>query len=602
MRRDDSPVIVMRQPRGAGTERMTCFHANQAQQSSRVLPSVLRVLLWLAIASAASIGPATAETLRLTVRDAATGQFLDAALRIDDHQGESITRDVIAGRLEWQRQGAVELLLQAADHRALSTEIASDSSDVQIWLDPVAAKIRATPSSSDRALIDGHVYNFVQASAVANATVTLGDAAALSDAQGYFWIEVEAPDPDDGRLADLTVRAPRLPLWRQSLRLTAGSNHRIIDLGAGSPGPDHRFDSRQLTSPAAGSIASRAPVLPVPASIRVGFADAGFTTPCCVGSCSAVSVMSLETYVKRGLNDEWIASWTADSLRAGAIAYRSYGAWHVANPRTTSYDICSSACCQVNDPDTSSSSDAAVDATVGIMLTQGSDPFRAEYSAENNGWDDAGDGLPCSNADLSCGDGFVGSPATGWPCLADAVAAGHGCFGHGRGMSQWGSQRWALNQGQRWPWIVNHYYNANGAGAGLRTAELSSPLRIDQFSVPTTASPGQMITVTVDLSNLAALAHDPVYVGASLFRSGSGFVSDPPRDLGVRLEPGAQQRSRQFQLPVNIADGVWDVLVALYLDIDGNGAINSGDLAMSSARQDSLLTIVTGPLFSDGFE
>lgn len=581
---------------------MIRFHPNQEQQSSRVLSSVLQVLLWLSIASVTLIDSAAAETLRLTVRDAETGQFLDATFRIDDDQGKSITRNVAAGRLQWQRQADVELHLQASDHRALSTQIAMDSSDVQIWLDPVSGNARATPSSSDRTLIEGHVYDFVQARAVANAMVTLGDAVVLSDTQGYFRIEIDAPDLNNGRQEDLTIRAPGLPLWRQSLRLTAGSSHRIIDLGAGSPGPDHRFDSRQLSSPAASSTTSRAPVLPVPASIRVGFADGGFTTPCCVGSCNAVSVMSLETYVRRGLNDEWIASWTADSLRAGAIAYRSYGAWHVANPRTANYDICSSACCQVNDPDTSSSSAAAADATAGIMLTQGSDPFRAEYSAENNGWDDPGDGLPCSNADLSCGDGFVGSPATGWPCLADPVAAGHGCFGHGRGMSQWGSQRWALNQGQRWPWIVNHYYNANGAGAGLRNAQLTSPLRIDQFSSPPIASPGQLISLDLDISNLAGQAHDPVYIGASLFRSGIGFVSDPPRDLGVRLEPGTQQRSREFQLPANMSPGAWDVFVSLYLDIDGNGAINSGDLALTVARQNGVLTIVDSPVFVDGFE
>ena len=70
----------------------------------------------------------------------------------------------------------------------------------------------------------------------------------------------------------------------------------------------------------------------------------------------------------------------------------------------------------------------------------------------------------------------------------------------------------------------------------------------------------------------------------------------------MRLEPGSQQRSRQFQLPEGLSPGVWDVLVALYLDIDGNGAINSGDLALTSARQNGVLTIVGGPLFADGFE
>ncbi len=542
-----------------------------------------------------------ADTLKLSVRDAKTGAFIDAEIELshgDSSAARLRTRD---GRAQRQVQGESDLRLTAQGYRMLSTRLSADTRDVQLWLDPTTPVSPDTRSQTS-AWIEGHVYDFQRGSALPGARVELGSAVTYTDSQGYFRVDLPPVADDDGLSMPLKVSAAGLPPWRQDLRLTRGISHRIIDLGAGVPGPDHRLDARQLSSPIDDSAAARAPVFPVPTSIRVGYADAGFTTPCCVGSCSAVSVMSLETYVKRGLNDEWIASWTGDSLRAGAIAYRSYGAWHVANPRTPSYDICSSACCQVNDPDTSASSDAAVNATAGILLSQNGQIFRSEYSAENNAWDDPGDGLPCSNGDLSCGNGFVGSPATGWPCLADTVALGRGCFGHGRGMSQWGSQRWALDQGQRWPWIVSHYYNANGNGAGLRNSELTSPLRVDQFSAPANASPGQLITLSLDLSNLAALAHDPVYIGASLFRSGSGFVSDPPRDLGVRLEPGSQQRSRQFQLPPGLSPGVWDVLVALYLDIDGNAAINSGDLALTTARQNGVLTIVDGPLFADGFE
>lgn len=550
-----------------------------------------------------SAGSVQAQTLRISVRDADSGRFMDAQLQVSIEHQPPLRHTVSAGRSQWPQNSTQLIEAAASGYRPLRTKIAADSQDVQLWLDPIRPQLRSQPASANAAHIEGHVYDFQQGLPVSGAEVQLGKQHGITDAEGYFSIDSTTSGADQGDAAVLTVRARGLPIWQQTLRLTRGSQHRIIDLGAGEPGPDHRFDSRQLPhvldeSPAA----SEAPILIVPSSIRVGFADAGFTTPCCVGSCNAVSVMSLETYVKRGLNDEWIASWKADSLRAGAIAYRSYGAWHVANPRTSSYDICSSACCQVNDPDTSAACDAAVNATAGILLTQGNGAFRAEYSAENNAWDDPNDGLPCSNADLSCGDGAVGSPAANWPCLADSVASGRGCFGHGRGMSQWGSQRWALNQAQRWPWIVNHYYNANGSGTGLRTSELSSPLRIDQFSAPASAQPGELITLTLDLSNLAGLAHDPVYIGASLYRSGSGYVSDPPHDLGVRVEPGSQPLSRQFQLPANLSAGSWDVLVSLYLDIDGNGAISSGDLGLTSARQNGVLSIIDGPLFSNGFE
>jgi hypothetical protein len=581
---------------------MKCSGAERQGPTELMTPQGIGKAIAFAACLLLSASAAVADTLRITVRDADNGQFLDATLELTGADSSRATYVVEGGRLQQQFQGESALHLSAYGYQPLSTHLSADTHDLQLWLDPATARHRPANSRTTGASVEGHVYDFQAGVAVAGARVHLGSSTRSTDALGYFQFELGAVESDQGTPVTLSVHADALPLWQQTLRLTNGASHRIIDLGAGAPGPDHRFDSRQLASPLSDAATTRAPVLPVPASIRVGFADAGFTTPCCVGSCSAVSVMSLETYVKRGLNDEWIASWTGDSLRAGAIAYRSYGAWHVANPRSPNYDICSSACCQVNDPDTSTSTNSAVDATAGILLTQGNSAFRSEYSAENNAWDDPNDGLPCSNADLSCGNGFVGSPATGWPCLADSVALGRGCFGHGRGMSQWGSQRWALDQGQRWPWIVNHYYNANGNGAGLRNSELTSPLRIDQFSAPVSASPGQLITLTLELSNLAALAHDPVYLGASLFRSGSGFVSDPPRDLGVRLEPGSQQRSRQFQLPPGMSAGVWDVLVALYLDIDGNGAINSGDLALTSARQNGVLNILESALFVNGFE
>src|SRR5262249_22253603 len=77
------------------------------------------------------------------------------------------------------------------------------------------------------------------------------------------------------------------------------------------PGP-----GRARSSGKAAPLQTAALVSAPPASIRVGF-------NCSCATCSTVEVMSLETYTKRGLNDEWIASWTPHSLRAGAIAYRS---------------------------------------------------------------------------------------------------------------------------------------------------------------------------------------------------------------------------------------------------------------------------------------
>ncbi|MCH2225927.1 MAG: hypothetical protein MK066_14250, partial [Crocinitomicaceae bacterium] len=182
---------------------------------------------------------------------------------------------------------------------------------------------------------------------------------------------------------------------------------------------------------------------PLPTSIRVG-------TNCSCNTCTTVSVMSLETYVQQGLNDEWIPSWQTESLKAGSLAYRTYGAYYVESPININYDISSTTCKQVWDNDFTTSCVNAATITAGEhLVTTSNDIAFSEYSAENNGLG--------ASAGTSCGDGFSGTGAT-YPCISDNLCSGYTRAGHGRGMCQWGSQRWALN-GQTYDWIVDHYYN-----------------------------------------------------------------------------------------------------------------------------------------------
>lgn len=568
---------------------------NSIRIRSQWLASGLALLCWLG-------GQALA--VELSVRDAGSGAWLDAQVRMSVPGSSGPAWPVMANRpAELALSGPLQV--QAVGYHDLSLRLSSDAWPTTVWLEPLQLPAPAT------AWLSGHLHDPRQRRAVAGARLRIGSQVAESGADGYFVFERAPPDLVAPQVLLLQIDSAAHSETRRVLLGPEPSRH-LIDLGQ-TLGADHRQLSQQLADSqdralaptGSRSVGPLAPVLAPPASIRVGFASDGGI--CCVGSCSTVQVLPLETYVKRGLNDEWIASWTGDSLRAGAIAYRSYAAWHVLNPRTAQYDICSSACCQVNDPDTSTSTNAAVDATAGLMLTAGSGPFRSEYSAENNSWDDPNDGLPCSNPDLSCGNGAVGSPVAGWPCLADAVATDRGCFGHGRGMSQWGSQRWS-QQGQRWPWIIGHYYNDNGnqggAGTGLRTAELTSPLQISALLPLPVATAGSSIVLQLQTDNLAQQAHDPVYLGASLYSPATGFVSDPPNDLGVRLEPGSGSSQRPFQLPPGLPTGSYDVLVSLYLDIDGSGTINAGDLPLQLARFDDALQVGSGAdaVFEDGFE
>jgi Stage II sporulation protein/Carboxypeptidase regulatory-like domain len=140
------------------------------------------------------------------------------------------------------------------------------------------------------------------------------------------------------------------------------------------------------------------PSIDVPASIRLGMGPGGPGSvryvPCASKrTCASVVALNLENYVTMGLPAEWEASWHDDSLKAGAVAYRSYGAWYVANPADphNKYDICNTTACQVYDPfdfPPGPYSEAAVQATAGVVLSgdNGQTILYAEYAADGNGF------------------------------------------------------------------------------------------------------------------------------------------------------------------------------------------------------------------------
>jgi len=185
-----------------------------------------------------------------------------------------------------------------------------------------------------------------------------------------------------------------------------------------------------------------------------------------------IDYISLQTYGHRSLPSEWIASWGAvgpgnsgtNSLNAGAVASRTYAVGYVNNPASANYDICATTSCQVyNHAFTDSRTTTAVNFTANYVMFgpgTGRVGFKiTEYSAENN------------QLGMACGDGFTAPTGS---CLYDPVCTGESEFGHGRGMCQWGTARWASGRKmagrvtgdtttnnfplQNWIWICEHYY------------------------------------------------------------------------------------------------------------------------------------------------
>ena len=117
---------------------------------------------------------------------------------------------------------------------------------------------------------------------------------------------------------------------------------------------------------------------------------------------NSVNVLSREHYLYGVVPRESSASFQPEALKAQAVAARSYSTYkmeHVAS--TATYDICSTTSCQVyggarlvSGGETyaleHSATNAAVDATRGVMRTYGGKAIFAEFSSSNGGWSTTG--------------------------------------------------------------------------------------------------------------------------------------------------------------------------------------------------------------------
>jgi hypothetical protein len=253
----------------------------------------------------------------------------------------------------------------------------------------------------------------------------------------------------------------------------------VPDLVPVSPAPAESRDWSAVPGTAIPVDGSTSNAAAVPANITVGF---NCTGTACTGT---PQTFTLEAYVAQGLPNEWLPNWAQEAFNAGAVAYRGYGAWYVLNPLSSTYDICNNTYCQVfsltQQPTVLSTT--ASEVTSGIVMTSLNSSgqntiFRTEYAAELN---------LCSQPGCTCPDGYAGQPSANWPCMADPICTGKSQKNtHGRGMCQYGSQRWATGRvtganvtpPRDWRCILNHYYNDNGnatgAGQQLRTS-ISQP-------------------------------------------------------------------------------------------------------------------------------
>lgn len=434
---------------------------------------------------AALINPAT--TIAIAVRDQETGFAVantavtvtgpdGATTRIQTDENGLISFDADKGKyiFSFSANGynQIETSFKGGDETNIAADISMDriSSSMRIASDDETTR---QVVAANNMILSGYVRSTVTNAPIAGATVTAGGHATISDRNGFFTVTIPVPvtaikDAVAPGVTTLRITSTGFkPYLLNNIRLIADKLTVKVGLTPlTSASPDQRSatteevetythgmfdrtpaDEAQRTSEYlriaeadkdAESAVAVAATIAVPTSIRVG-------TSCSCTTCSAVKVMSLEAYVQSGLDNEWISSWKAASLQAGAVAYRSYGAYYVKHPVKSNFDIASTTCNQAWGSETATSTINAAKATAGVVLIKSGAIFRSEYSAENN--------------NAGCGNGYSGT-GSAWPCISDARCAGRATNGHGRGMCQWGSSFWASDK--TYTWILNHYYNPGG--------------------------------------------------------------------------------------------------------------------------------------------
>ncbi|HOV58837.1 MAG TPA: hypothetical protein PLN91_13245, partial [Rhodanobacteraceae bacterium] len=121
-------------------------------------------------------------------------------------------------------------------------------------------------------------------------------------------------------------------------------------------------------------------------------------------------------------------------------------------------------------------------------------------------------------------------------------------------------------------------------------------------AAPRAPAPGETLRLGATAHNAAGAEHAHILVGASLYRSGVGYLDDAAHDAPVTLAAAADTAvARTFLVPAAAAAGRYDVLLSLYLDVDENGAIGTTDFALALATLPQAVEIVTDRLFADGF-
>lgn len=133
------------------------------------------------------------------------------------------------------------------------------------------------------------------------------------------------------------------------------------------------------------------------------------TTP--GGGRDTVNVLPLEGYLRGVVPLEMPATWSPEAVRAQAVAARTYASYE----RISRGTLCDTTSCQVYGGAAAEhpASDAAIKATAGTALLDGTAPAFTQFSSSSGGWSSAGS-VPYLRAGEDPYDGWAGNPVHDW--------------------------------------------------------------------------------------------------------------------------------------------------------------------------------------------
>ncbi len=301
--------------------------------------------------------------------------------------------------------------------------------------------------------IEGWVTSYRSGTPVAGALVTVeGGPATTSDADGYFAFGSDEIAPlanttnNEPALFSISVGAEGYSSWTiRSARYYLGDTLRLyskLDTAGASPevmtaAAPRRAGEVSTLPGTSGTVVPSAPLGQSSMASSDGITSssvapdaASWTPPSSIrvyrSATGEVDIVPFKEYVKHVLPNEWVPTWSAGALRAGAVAVKEYGwywVYHGGKQAALGADVKDNTEDQVYDPNVSyASTDAAVEEIWAYALLRNGTLFQTQYCAGSYQADPTGD-----------------------------------CPWSGPYMTQWGSAYYS-DQGQTWDWILQFYY------------------------------------------------------------------------------------------------------------------------------------------------